>query len=142
MQSIIDLSPPPPCPEPFNLTAHVLAKAENDPDKIALAILGLSGAERWSYGKLNRTVLGLAGALAEMNLPSGARILMRLGNSVEFPLAFLAAIAAGYVPIPTSSQLTTREINKISEEVQPSLIFAGEGIALPDPLPCPSLSEA
>jgi hypothetical protein len=39
----------------FNLAAHVLAAgAQATPDKVALAILTLTGAERWSYGRLTR----------------------------------------------------------------------------------------
>ena len=33
-------------------------------------------------------------------------MLMRLGNSVDFPVAYLGAIAAGLVPVPTSAELT------------------------------------
>lgn len=40
MLSEFDQGPPPPCPEPFNLAAYVLALADSLPDKIALSILG------------------------------------------------------------------------------------------------------
>ena len=52
-----------PCPAPFNLAAHVLARANDDPDKIALAVLGPARAERWSYGRLKAAVLGTATGL-------------------------------------------------------------------------------
>ncbi len=142
MESLIDLSPPPPCPQAFNLAGHVLGRAKDDPDKIALAVLKLSGSERWSYGRLEATVLGLAGALRAQGLSEGDRVLMRLGNTVEFPLAYLAAIAAGLVPVPTSPQLTGPEITRLAADLEPALIFAGEGIALPDPCPCPVVTEA
>jgi len=132
----------PACPAPFNLAAHVLAKAGDDPDRIALAVLGLSGAERWSYGQLERAVLGLAGALAARHLPPGARVLMRLGNTADFPILFLAAIAADLVAVPTSAQLTAPEITAIAARVKPALIVAADGVALPEHQTCPVMGLA
>lgn len=132
MQAIFDEGAPAPCPEPFNLAAYVLAHAAARPDKIALAVVGPSGAERWSYGRLEATVRGVAGGLLDMGLPPGARVLLRLGNTVDFPIAFLGAIAAGLLPVPTSAQLTTPEISKLADELDPALIIAGRGVALPD----------
>ncbi|WP_138464915.1 class I adenylate-forming enzyme family protein [Poseidonocella sp. HB161398] len=130
-----------PCPPDFNLAGHVLGRAKDDPDKIALAILSLSGSERWSYGRLERTVLGLAAALRDRGLAEGDRVLMRLGNTVEFPLVYLASIAAGLVPVPTSAQLTAEEAGKLAADLAPALIVAGAGVALPAGCPCPVLPE-
>lgn len=129
---------PPPCPAPFNMAAHVLAGAARHPDRIALAVLGQTGAERWSFGRLERAVLGISGALAARGLPPGARILLRIGNDVDFPLAFLGAIAAGLVPVPTSSRLTPPEVADIAAQVAPSLALYGPGIKAEE-LPCPAL---
>ena len=60
----------------------------------------------WTFGQLRRVVLGTAGGLASRGLPAGSRVLMRLGNTVDFPVAYLAAIAADLVPVPTSASLT------------------------------------
>ncbi|MEM8555206.1 MAG: class I adenylate-forming enzyme family protein [Pseudomonadota bacterium] len=129
--SVVNRGPAPPCPDPFNLTAHVLGKAQDDPDKVALAVLSQSSAERWSYSRLERTVLGLAGAFHAMGHPKGSRVLMRLGNTVEFPIVYLAAIAADLVPVPTSAQLTEPEITGMAATIAPSLVVASEGVALP-----------
>ncbi len=139
MISVFDEGPPPPCPAPFNMAAHVLAHAARLPDKIALAVVGPSGAERWSYARLEAAVRGTATGFLELGLAPGSRILMRLGNTVDFPITYLAAIAAGLVPVPTSAQLTGREITGIAERLSPSLIVAGDGVALPDALACPVL---
>ena len=142
MLSIADAGAPPPCPAPFNLSAHVLARAEARADRIALAIVGLSGAERWNYARLRAGVLGTATGLRATGLREGDRVLLRLGNTVEFPLAFLGAIAAGIVPVPTSSQLTAREITAMAQEIAPAAILGGGGgIALPDH-PAPVIGEA
>lgn len=132
MLSVFDDPTHAPCPAAFNLAAYVLQHADAQPDKIALAVVSPTGSERWSYGRLQAAVLGVAGGLAEMGLPKGAPVLLRLGNTVDFPIAFLGAIAAGMLPVPTSSQLTRPEITKLAKEIDPALIVAGPNVALPD----------
>src|SRR6056297_437286 len=122
----------PPCPAPFNLAAHVLGRAGETPDKIALAILRLSGTERWSYGRLKSAILGTGTGLLRAGLVPGDRVLMRLGNTVEFPIAYLGAIAVGLVPVPTSSQLTAPEVAKMIDTLEPAVILRGPGIACPE----------
>lgn len=132
MLSVFDQGPPAPCPTPFNLAAHVLGKADETPDKIALAVLALSGSQRWSYGKLKAAVLGTGTGLLNEGLKPGDRILMRLGNTVEFPIAYLGAIAVGLIPLPTSSQLTEGEVAKIIADVDPKAVLRDPEIACPD----------
>ncbi len=142
MLSVVDTGPPPPCPAPFNLAAHVLAPAGRLGEKTALAIVSPSGVERWSYARLDRAVMGAAGGLAALGLSPGARVLMRIGNAVEFPLAFLACIAAGLVPVPSSAQLMPPEITAMAAQVDPALILAAPGIALPDAPGVPVIGTA
>lgn len=124
-------------PEPFNLSSYVLAHAADTPDKIALAVLGPAGAERWSYARLEDAVARAAGGLTAVGLRPGDTLLLRLGNSATFPIAYLGAIRAGIIPIPTSSALTSAEVSRLIEALPPSAILAEEGIALPANAPCP-----
>lgn len=142
MQALFDTGAPPPCPAPFNLAAYVLAAAAPAPDKTALAIVGPHGADQWSYSRLEAAVRGLATGLGALGLAPGAHVLLRLGNGVEFPIGFLAAIAAGLIPVPTSAQLTGPEITKLADEVQPGAILAGPNVALPDHCAAPVLDIA
>ncbi|PWE33163.1 benzoate--CoA ligase [Maritimibacter sp. 55A14] len=135
--SVFDAGAPEPCPAPFNMAAHVLARAGTQPDKVALAVVDARGARRWSYGRLEGAVRGVAGGLTDRGLAPGDRVLMRLGNDVEFPILFLACLAADLVPVPVSAQLTARELAALLPGLAPALIVQGEGLALPDPLPCP-----
>lgn len=133
MLSISDLRPAPDIPAPFNMAAHVLAAtAERHPDRNALQIIRPTGAERWSYSRLLAAVQGCAHGLLARGLVPGDRVLMRLGNQVEFPILFLGALAAGMVPVATSSQLTADEITPMAARVAPKLIVATPGVALPD----------
>ena len=132
-----DLPPP---PADFNMAAYVLAGGAQSPDKLALSVLG-EARDDWSYDRLTRAVRAIAGGFLAQGVTPGDRVLLRLGNTVEFPLAFLGAIAAGLVPVPTSSQLTAREITGMAAQIGPALIVAADAVALPDPLPCPVLTE-
>lgn len=129
-----------PCPAPFNLAAHVLRAGAATPDKPALGILSDTDAQWWSYARLTATVKGIATLIAQHSAP-GDRILMRLGNGPAFPAAYLGAIAAGRVPVPSSPQLTAPEATRAASALDPALILAGPGIALPDH-PAPVLEEA
>jgi acyl-coenzyme A synthetase/AMP-(fatty) acid ligase len=132
----------PPCPAPFNLAAHALAAADVTPDKVALVIAGPHGAERWSHARLAAAVRGTGGAFLGLGLKPGDRVLIRLGNTVDFPIVFLGAIAAGLVPVPTSAQLTPGEVERIAAETAPALIAAAPGVALPPAPACPVLNPA
>lgn len=126
----------PPCPTPFNMAAHVLRRADEYPDKIALEIVGPARAERWSYARLKAATLGIGTGLLTAGLSPGDRVLMRLDNTVDFPLAYLGALAAGLVPIPTSSQLTAPEVEKIIATTEPGAILLSPGLACPEsPVP-------
>jgi len=140
MQAIFDQDAPPPCPAPFNLAAYVLERAEELGPKTALAIITPDGAKHWSYARLEAAVLGTASGFLVEGLVPGDRLLMRLDNTIEFPICYLAAIAAGIVPVPTSSLLTEPEVTAIAKDISPRLIVAEKGLALPASPPCPVLS--
>lgn len=116
----------------MNLAEHVLTAGLGTPDKLAMSIVGLSRADRWSYARLRQSVLGTATGLLQAGLRPGDRLLMRLGNTPAFPVTYLAAIAAGIVPVPTSAMLTAREITSLARVVRPAAIVADSGVALPD----------
>ena len=65
-------------------------------------------AERWTFGELDDAVRGSARAC----LPArpGQAQPHPPDNTSDYPLVFFGAIAAGLVPIPTSSQLTRDEV--------------------------------
>lgn len=141
MLSITDTDTPQPCPAPFNMARYVLAAGGQTPDKVALQIVRAAGAERWSYARLIAAVRGTGQGLLNAGLRPGDRVLLRLGNSVDFPVAYLGALAAGLVPVPTSTQLTGPEVSRIAAQVAPALVLASPDVALPDH-PAPTLGCA
>ncbi len=132
MLSVIDTRPYPALPPAFNLAGHVLGRGAALPDRPALVILHPDRDEVISYARLRALCLGCAAHLAGLGLAPGDRILMRLESGPAFPVLFLGAIAAGLVPVPTSAALTTDEITRLAARVQPRLILADPGLALPD----------
>lgn len=129
---IFDKGAPPPCPVNFNMAEYVLAAGLSCPDKVALVITGLTGAERWSYAKLRTVILTTATGLLNAGGKPGTRVLMRLGNCQEFPITYLAAIAVGMIPVPTSSQLTVGEVEKICSEIRPDIIVGDPELGMPE----------
>lgn len=98
---------------PFNMSRYCLAAgAAATPDKAALIVISAPGtppAEIWTYADLETAVLRTAGALSAAGLVPGDRIMIRLDNTSAYAILFFAAIAAGLVALPASSQLTDPE---------------------------------
>ena len=114
----------------FNLAAHVLSQADRLAYKTALDVLG-SGDAALTFGDLKTAVLGTATGLRELGLSPGERVLLRLGNTPDFPIAYLGALAAGLVPVPTSAALTEPEVRNIIAELNPAVILQAPSIACP-----------
>jgi acyl-coenzyme A synthetase/AMP-(fatty) acid ligase len=139
MRSVIDTRPHPALPPRFNLAAHVLGRAKALGDRPALVILHPNRDETFTYASLRALALGCATHLLAQGGQPGDRILLRLGNGPAFPIAFLGAIAAGLVPVPTSAALTVPEVARLAALAAPRLILADPGLALADG-PTPTLS--
>lgn len=127
MMTPLPYEPFSPCPTPFNMAAHVLRHAAQTPDKTAISLIG-DVQETWSYADLSRAVFGVAHGFCNAGLQQGDRVLMRMGNRVEFPIVFLGAIAAGLIPVPTSAQLTGREVAQIAQTVKPDAIVVSDDL--------------
>ncbi|SMP10343.1 Acyl-CoA synthetase (AMP-forming)/AMP-acid ligase II [Shimia sagamensis] len=105
------------------MAAHVLRHAERLAAKEALCVVSGSATESWTFAALKSAILGTGAGLLQSGLNPGDRVLMRLGNTVDFPIAYLACIAVGLIPVPTSSQLTQAEVTKMVEDLTPAAIL-------------------
>jgi len=52
------------------------------------------------------------------------RVLMRLGNTIDFPITFLAAISVGLIPVPSPAQWTQKEVDHAVSLILPGRHFA------------------
>jgi len=140
--SLFDRGTPAPCPAPFNITQYVLAAGVQTPDKPALEVYhSVDDVDIWRYRDLSTAVLATAGGLCGMGLKCGDRILLRIGNTADFPILFLGAIAMGAVPVPTSAMLTEPEVRHIIGELEPALVAFGGGLKPLANLPCAALDQ-
>ncbi|MCO4848413.1 MAG: acyl--CoA ligase [Yoonia sp.] len=128
MLSVTTHIAPDAAPDPFNMAAHVLRNVDRLGDKVALSILHSDRSEDWTYSMLGQAVRGTAQGLLDMELHAGDRILLRLGNSADFPVAYLGCIAAGLIPVPLSTQLTTREVQQIAANIRPAATIQSDTI--------------
>lgn len=142
--SLVDEGAVPPCPPRFNMAAHTFAAAATRPDHVALEVLAAPGevAARWTHAELAETVRRTAGGLRALGLGRGDRLLLRLGNTADFPIVFFAANALGAVPVPVSAMLTPPELAPLIADLSPALIALGDGLALPPDPGAPVLDSA
>lgn len=123
-------------PMPFNLARHALAAAGHQPGATALIVTDRPdghAVERWTYADMAGAVRAVAGGLADLGLAPGERVLLRVGNSSDFPVLFFGVIAAGLVAVPTSAQLTPAEVDFILADSGARLVLEdGSGAAAGD----------
>ena len=126
-------------PARFNLARYCLASSPPRASQRTALIIdrgaeeGAAPAERYSFGELDRRVRQVAAALSELELAPQARVLIRLGNTVEYPLAFFGTIAAGRIALPSSQQLTAGELEVLAADAGAELLVVDEAdpVALP-----------
>lgn len=120
-------------PKSFNLARHALAHAAVAPEAEALLVTDSAAGhviERWRYGDIDAAVRAVAGGLRETGLGAGERVVLRIGNTSDFPILFFGVIAAGLVAVPTSTQLTTAEVEYILADSGARLVLDdGSGAA-------------
>ena len=115
-----------PCPARFNAAAYCVdAQAVRTPDKDALIVVD-GGApdrlvQRWSYGAVDIAMRRAAGALRAAGVERGDRVLLRLDDGPDFPIAYFGAMAAGAVAMPLSAQLSAGEIERIARDATPKV---------------------
>jgi long-chain acyl-CoA synthetase len=92
-----------------NLAELVQRQAERHPDVIALV---QPGAKRrtLTWSQLDSQVGAVASGLAAHGLVAGHRVALLGSNSIEFVVAYFAALRCGYVVVPINPQSTPHEV--------------------------------
>jgi long-chain acyl-CoA synthetase len=80
--------------------------SERYPEKTALIYLG----ERFSYARLRDLSERFAGALADMGVGKGDRVIIYISNCVQWVVAFLGIQKIGAVIVPVSPIYTSHEL--------------------------------
>jgi long-chain acyl-CoA synthetase len=90
----------------------VTRAAERAGDRTAL----LSGPTALSWAELDRLVDRAAGALRGLGLAPGDRVVLQLGNSVDFPALYFGALRAGLVAVPANTGYTGPELAHLLQD--------------------------
>jgi len=93
-------------PTPHTVADLVATAAGRGPDRPAL----LSGAAMLTWSELDAEVDRAAAALRGLGLAPGDRLVLQLGNSVDFPVLYCAALRAGLVTVPANTGYTGPEL--------------------------------
>lgn len=105
--------------------------SEGRGERIALRWLGEDGAQAtMSYGELQALTNRMARVLTEeMGLVPGNRVLLRGANHPLMAAAWLAAIKAGMVTVPTMPLLRAKELKQVIEKAQISAMLCDSRLA-------------
>ena len=121
-------------PRQLNMARYCLAtSAARFADKVALIVVSdadapLEDAERWTYGALDEAVRRVAAGFFAEGFRPGDRLMIRMPNTSDYALLFFGAIAAGLVPLPSSSQLTEAEADFLLSDSRASAVAVAGGM--------------
>mgnify|MGYP003575715557 FL=1 len=108
-------------PERLNITHDVLEASLVRGCGPRAALVGDFGAV--TYEALQRRVNAVAAGLLDLGLKRGDLVLIKMSNSVEFAVAFLAAVKLGVIPALVNSLLTAGELRPVLEQTGAQLVF-------------------
>jgi acetyl-CoA synthetase len=106
-------------PELFNIgvacsDAHLGTAAET---RVAMIVEDdVLGESKATYAELAARTSRFAQLLRNHAIAPGNRVLIRLANSLDYPTAFLGAMKAGAISVPTSTLLTAEEVVYLAKD--------------------------
>src|SRR5258708_5096435 len=112
---------------PDSLVAMLAGSLDRDP--AATAVLEVGGPSV-TYGELWERAGHVAGGLRSEGVARGDRVAIRLGNGIDWVLAFFGAQMLGAVVVPVSTGFTEDEVAYVVEDSGGKFTFE-PGVALP-----------
>ncbi len=95
--------------------------AQEHPDRVALVE---RGGRRLTWAELDREVDRVARGLNERGLVAGYRVLVAVGNRVEFVTAYLGVLRARLVAVPVNPRSATGELARMIADSGARLVVA------------------
>jgi long-chain acyl-CoA synthetase len=114
---------------PRNLV-HML-RAAVDGQGAAEAVVETGGGPRLSYASLWDRAARVAGGLRGRGVQRGDRVAIRLGNGIDWVLAFFGAVLADAIVVPVNTRFTETEADYVVTDSGATFVFM-PGAALPD----------
>ena len=112
-------------------------RAAVDRDGAAEAVVETAenaGSPRLSYATLWDRAARVAGGLRGLGVQRGDRVAIRLGNGVDWVLAFLGAVLADAIVVPVNTRFTEEEADYVVTDSGATHVFL-PGAPLPDGAP-------
>jgi acetyl-CoA synthetase len=112
-------------PEFFNIGVacsdqHI---ATSQAEQIAMIVEDdLLGTATMTFKELALKTDQFSQVLRGLNVGAGDRVLVRLPNSLEYPIAFLGTMKVGAISVPTSTLLTAEEVTYLAKDSGASVL--------------------
>ncbi len=106
-------------PEYFNIGAACSDKHLDGSQADAIAMIvedDKFGTSQITFAELAHKTDQFAQLLRNLGVVAGDRVLIRLPNSLEYPIAFLGAMKMGAIAVPTSTLLTAEEVAYLAKD--------------------------
>jgi len=116
---------------PESLVATLRATVDSRPEHEAIVELG---GERVNYRQLWDRSARVAGGLKALGITRGDRVAIRLGNGLDWCLAFFGAQMAGAIAVPVNTRFSEAEVEYVVSDSGSSFVFL-PGEPLPDGQP-------
>lgn len=112
-------------PSHFNIGVACTDKhlGTSQADNIAMIVEDdVLGTSTITFAELARKTDQFAQVLRNLNVQVGDRVLIRLPNSLDYPIAFLGAMKMGAISVPTSTLLTAEEVAYLAKDSGASVL--------------------
>lgn len=123
------------------LTGLLAAAAREVPDRVAIIAVEGGMVREYSYGRLYRDSLAVAGWLAAQGVAKGDRVAILLENRPEWPLAYFGVLLAGAVAVPLDPVSRWDLIRHALEQTRARIIFTFPKAPLPQLQELPFLEK-
>jgi len=125
---------------PNSLLEMLRATVDKSPDHEAIVELG---GERVTYHQLWERSARIAGGLKQSGMNRGDRVAIRLGNGLDWCLAFFGALMAGNVVVPVNTRFSEAEVDYVVSDSGSRFVFLpGEGLPDGEPHAIDDLAKA
>ena len=109
--------------EYFNIGAACSDKSTETADAIAMIVEDDKfGTSQFTFAELSAQTNRFAQLLINLGVKAGDRVLIRLPNSLDYPIAFLGAMKMGAIAVPTSTLLTAEEVAYLAKDSGASVL--------------------
>ena len=109
--------------EHFNIGAACSDKSAETADAIAMIVEDDKfGTSQISFAELSAQTNRFAQLLLNLGVKAGDRVLIRLPNSLDYPIAFLGTMKMGAIAVPTSTLLTAEEVAYLAKDSGASVL--------------------